>query len=103
MEFIETPIFSRAIKGVLTDDQLHQIQITLSLYPHMGDIIPHSGGIRKLRWVRSGKGKRGGLRVIYFWVVGEHKIYLLYLYAKSKQENMTIDQLRTLREIIEGS
>ena len=61
-------LFRKKSKDVLDDDQLRQLQITLMSYPEMGSVIPGSGGLRKLRWVTAGKGKKGGLRVIYYWV-----------------------------------
>jgi mRNA-degrading endonuclease RelE of RelBE toxin-antitoxin system len=67
----------------------------------MGAVIPESGGLRKLRWVSAGKGKRGGLRVIYYWVTNDHKILLLYVYSKAKQEDLTSQELKFLKTLIE--
>ncbi len=69
MEFIEAPIFTRHLSNYLSDDGYRKLQDILSASPHMGDIMPGTGGFRKLRWadVRRKKGRRGGLRVIYFW------------------------------------
>ena len=69
MEFIETPIFTREIRRLLSDDEYRRMQIALLLRPDIGDLIQGSGGLRKLRWRIAGQGKRGGLRVIYYWVV----------------------------------
>ena len=69
MEFIETPIFTREIRRLLSDDEYRRMQIPLLLRPDIGDLIQGSGGLRKLRWRIAGQGKRGGLRVIYYWVV----------------------------------
>ncbi len=101
MEFIETFLFRKKSKNVLDDDQLRQLQITLVLYPGMGAVIPGSGGLRKLRWVSAGKGKRGGLRVIYYWVTDDHKIFLLYVYTKAKQEDLTGQELKLFKALIE--
>ena len=102
MEFIETIIFCKSVKGVLDDEQLRQLQTTLMLYPGMGAVIPGSGGLRKLRWVSAGRGKRGGLRVIYYWVNEDHTIFLLYVYAKVKQEDLTTQELKFLADLIQG-
>ncbi len=101
MEFIETILFQKKAKNVLDGDQLRQLQITLMLYPGMGAVIPGSGGLRKLRWVSAGKGKRGGLRVIYYWVTDDHKIFLLYVYSKAKQEDLTRQELKLFKTLIE--
>jgi hypothetical protein len=67
----------------------------------MGDLIPYSGGLRKVRWGLEGRGKRGGVRVIYYWAVGAEQLRMLYVYPKASQENLTHQQLKTLREIVE--
>ncbi|MDO8675833.1 MAG: hypothetical protein Q7K71_06960 [Candidatus Omnitrophota bacterium] len=101
MEFIETPFFLKASKWLLDDDELRRLQVTLLLYPAMGVVIPGSGGLRKLRWVSSGKGKKGGLRVIYYWVTADDQIYLLSVYKKSSQEDLSSDDIKYLRSVIE--
>ena len=101
MEFIETPLFARAAKGLLNDDELGQLQVSLSLYPGAGTVIPGSGGLRKLRWMTGGRGKRGGLRVIYYWVTADHQIYLLYAYKKNRQEDLTMEEIKYLRSLLE--
>ena len=68
----------------------------------MGKLIPHSGGLRKLRWAAGGRGQRGGLRVIYYWWVGDRLISLLAIYAKNRKADLTVAEIRQLREIIEG-
>jgi len=100
MIFIETPIFTKLITDLLPDDEYRKIQIALVLRPEAGKIIPNSGGLRKIRWKISGSGKRGGLRLIYFWDVPDETIYMLLIYKKSKQEDLTPNQLKTLRRLI---
>lgn len=101
MIFIETAVFSRRLEKLLSDDEYSLLQKELMTNPDKGDLIRHSGGLRKLRWAAEGRGKRGGLRIIYYWAVIKHQIYMLYVYPKSKQENLTPAQLSALRRIIE--
>jgi mRNA-degrading endonuclease RelE of RelBE toxin-antitoxin system len=70
------------------------------LNPETGKVIPGSGGLRKLRWRGSGRGKRGGIRVIYYWIQQKDRIYLLIAYAKNRQEDLTVDQLKILKTLI---
>jgi mRNA-degrading endonuclease RelE of RelBE toxin-antitoxin system len=69
--------------------------------PDLGAIIPGSGGLRKVRWSGKGQGKRGGVRVIYYWVKIQDRILMLLIYAKAEQDDLTPDQLKVLRRIIE--
>jgi mRNA-degrading endonuclease RelE of RelBE toxin-antitoxin system len=77
MVFIEAPIFSKYIYGYLDDESYSALQQALALRPEAGKIIPGSGGLRKIRWAGSGRGKRGGLRIIYFWLRKDGQIWLL--------------------------
>jgi mRNA-degrading endonuclease RelE of RelBE toxin-antitoxin system len=95
--FIETPVFTRRVQEFLHDDEYGKLQAFLSEHPEAGKIIRHSGGIRKLRWAGSGRGKRGGLRVIYYWWVAKDRISLLMVYPKSKRDDLTADQLKQLK------
>lgn len=70
------------------------------LRPEQGAIIPKSGGLRKIRWALKGKGKRSGLRVIYYWDKKTESFYMLYVYQKSKLDDLTKDQLRILSQLI---
>jgi hypothetical protein len=100
MLFIETPIFTKLVTDLISDDEYRKLQLALVLRPEAGKIIPGSGGIRKIRWKSGGSGKRGGLRVIYFWDVPEDTIYMLLIYKKSRQEDLTSNQLKTLRNLV---
>ena len=100
MEIIETPIFTRKIKGVLSDDEYSKLQWALVINPEAGAVIPGSRGLRKLRWFVSGKGKRGGLRVIYYWYVRDEKIYMLFVYKKKEQDDLTGEQIKILKEYV---
>ena len=99
--FVETPVFSSQLQGLLSDDEYRALQLALALRPEQGALIPGTGGLRKLRWALRGKGKRGGLRVIYYWDPSEDVIYLLFLYPKNEQEDLTPDQLKRLKKIVE--
>jgi len=98
MELIETPIFTRRIARILSEDEYRNMQWALAINPELGPVIPGGGGLRKLRWRVSGKGKRGGARIIYYVYVRDQKIYLIYPYKKSDQDDLTHDQLKMLRE-----
>ncbi len=100
MLFVETPIFTREVHDLIPDDDYRNLQFALLLRPEAGSIIPGSGGLRKVRWGSAGKGKRGGLRVIYYWNKAEECIYMLFVYSKSRQEDLTKEQLRTLRKLV---
>jgi mRNA-degrading endonuclease RelE of RelBE toxin-antitoxin system len=98
---IETSIFTRQVQALLSDEEYRQLQMTLVLHPEMGAVISGSGGLRKVRWTIGGRGKRGGVRVIYYWAVVHDKILMLFIYAKNEQDDLTPDQLKVLRRIIE--
>jgi hypothetical protein len=100
MRFIETPIFTRQIVEQLNDDDYAAMQIAMILRPHFGRVIRHSGGLRKLRWPIPGGGKRGGLRVIYYWHEATETFYMLYAYGKSEREDLTVQQLRILSRLV---
>ena len=100
MEIIETPIFTRKIRGVLSDDEYRQLQWVLVINPEAGAVIPGGKGLRKLKWAIPGKGKRGGLRIIYYWYTQDEKIYMLLPYKKSEQEDLTKEQLKALIEYV---
>jgi len=101
MIIIETPIFTRRIQQYLTDEQYREVQQQLIRYPDAGNLIPGSGGLRKLRWAGAGHGKRGGLRVIYFWAARLNRQLMLFVYPKTKHEDLSSDQLRALKRIID--
>ena len=102
MIIIETPIFTRCIQSTLSDDEYRLLQTQLVQKPATGKIIPGSGGVRKLRWSGSGRGKRGGIRIIYYWFVNPEIILMLFAYPKKEQDDLTPDQLKQLKKIVEG-
>ena len=85
---------------MLTDEEYRSFQNTLVENPESGSIIKGSGGLRKIRWKSHGKGKRGGLRIIYFFIKPEQTIFLIYVYDKSKQTDLSKNQLRLLENIV---
>ena len=97
--FIETSIFTKEIQNLISDDSYRQLQAALVLRPDAGDLIKGSGGLRKIRWSLRGKGKRGALRIIYYWDTPD-TIYMLFPYKKSEQEDLTQSQLKLLRELV---
>jgi hypothetical protein len=102
-QFVEAPAFSRYRGRYLDDEGLRELQQSLSVDPEAGDLVPGAGGIRKLRWrdQRRGKGKRSGLRVIYYCFHSEEEIWLLTLYDKSEMSDLTKEQLDQLRHALE--
>jgi hypothetical protein len=101
MQFIETSVFTRQVTALLTDEEYGQLQVALSAHPDAGDIILGSGGLRKIRWAISGRGKRGGVRAIYYWRVRQDQILMLFMYSKTEKDDLTTQQLQVLREIVE--
>jgi len=100
MVFLETPVFTRRIKELVDDDQYRQLQVRLLEHPGAGDLIPGSGGLRKIRLGMVGRGKRGGSRVIYYWMAAKVRIYMLLVYAKNEQDDLTAEQLKELRLLV---
>jgi mRNA-degrading endonuclease RelE of RelBE toxin-antitoxin system len=101
MVIIETPIFTRQLLAILSDDEYRELQEGLLGHPEAGKVIPGSGGLRKLRWAFDGRGKRGGVRLIYYWFTAQGSLLLLFIYPKNVQDDLTPDQLRQLKRIVE--
>ncbi len=101
MVVIESHVFTKQVLRLLTDEEYSQLQLVLIMRPETGPVIPGSGGLRKIRWQARGRGKRGGVRVIYYWAASHERILLLYMYAKTEQEDLTPDQLKALRLLVE--
>ena len=100
MRFVETPVFTATIQRHLDDEQYRKLQIALMLRPEQGPVIQGSGGLRKVRWATTGGGKRGGLRVIYYWAPGDQAFYMVYAYTKSAQGDLTPAQTRQLSRVV---
>lgn len=101
MIIIETPIFTKLIKELMSDDEYKGLQEALVNRPDLGDLIQGSGGLRKVRWKLAGQGKSGGVRAIYYWVVNDEHIRMLFVYPKGKQENLSKEQVKQLKAIVE--
>jgi len=100
--FIETSIFTKLIGKYLTDDEYADLQSFLLKYPKAGSVIRRTGGVRKLRWKIKGRGKRGGIRVIYYFKVSEHEIWMLTVYGKSERESIPSHVLKKIAEEIKN-
>jgi mRNA-degrading endonuclease RelE of RelBE toxin-antitoxin system len=100
MIFIETSIFTKKIKSLLPDEEYRKIQLILVFRPEAGNIIKGSGGLRKIQWKMPGEGKRGGLRMIYYFDPPE-TIYMLLPYKKTTQDDLSPQQLRILKNLME--
>lgn len=103
LTIIESPIFTRLWPDYWCEDERGEFSAWLAENPDAGDVVPGSGGIRKVRWSRQGQGKRGGVRIVYFATPTQGLIWLLTIYAKSKQENVPAHILRALKEeLVDG-
>ncbi len=101
MVIIETSVFTRQVQKLLNDNAYRDLQIALAERPDMGVVIVGSGGLRKVRWAAQGRGKRGGVRVIYYWIVEQDRLLMLLMYPKSERDNLTREQVKMLRKIVE--
>ncbi len=96
--FIELPLFTQQITSLLDDVGYERFQAELLRWPQKGDVIPQSGGLRKVRMRLPGRGKSGGARVIYLHLPRHETIVLFYVYTKAERENLSGEQLRRLRQ-----
>jgi mRNA-degrading endonuclease RelE of RelBE toxin-antitoxin system len=101
--FFETTSFTATVGNYLTDDEYRALQSHMQLNPQAGDVMPRTGGFRKLRWAdgRRGKGRRGGLRVIYYWLMNDGQFWMFAIYDKDELEHLTADQEKVLKKAIE--
>lgn len=101
MIFIETEIFTEDVKQLLHDDEYHRFQMFLAVQPDSGDLLQDTGGLRKIRWYAQGKGKRGGVRVIYFHQNRHSEIRLLLIYRKGIKDDLSQQEKAVLRMLNE--
>lgn len=101
MVIIETSIFTRQLQDLLTDDAYRDLQAELIKRPDAGLLIPGTGGLRKIRWGYRHQGKRGGVRVIYYWIVRQDRLLMLLIYPKNERDDLSPVQLKALRQLVE--
>lgn len=101
MVFSESFSFTKKVYDVITDDEYGQLQWRLANNPELGVVIPSSGGIRKVRWSADGKGKRGGARVIYYWVTEDDEILFLDIYRKTEKDDLTKREIDFFKQLVE--
>ncbi len=99
---VETPLFQKQWPLYWSEEERGEFAAYIAESPSAGDVVPNSGGIRKVRWRRAGTGKSGGVRVIYFTRTAEEEVVLLLMYAKAKTDNITGPKLKEIRRVIEN-
>ena len=99
--FVETPTFTKRIVQLMNDASYTSMQQYLAKRPEAGSVIPGSGGLRKLRWAGSGRGKRGGLRVIYYWWIAKDRISMLLVYPKNERDDLSASEIKILKKALE--
>ncbi len=102
MVFIETSLFTKLINDYLSDEEYSGLQVYLVEHPDAGNIIRGSGGVRKIRWAAKGKGKSGGIRVIYFWKKSDSEIWMLTAYSKNEKDSIPGHLLKKIAEEIKN-
>jgi hypothetical protein len=100
MEFVRLPSFEKACPSLFTEADVFELELALLLNPQAGDLIPGAMGLRKLRRPASGRGKRGGARVIYYFVGRRQTVLLLFAYAKNVQGDLSPAQVKQLSKIV---
>jgi hypothetical protein len=98
---VETRVFTRRIDDLLSPEEYRLLQLTLVARPDAGELIRGTRGLRKFRWALSGRGKRGGARVIYFWHPPSRQLLMLFAFAKNETDDLTVEQRRALRRVVE--
>ena len=101
MVIIETSVFTRQVRDLLPDEDYRKLQAALVGNPALGPVIRGTGGLRKVRWAMPGRGKRGGVRVIYHWASEAEQLLMLLVYPKSERDDLSASQLRLLRRLVE--
>jgi len=102
LSFVESKLFARLVGDYFTDDEYAALQSALAEAPERGAIFLGSSGVRKLRWAQPGRGKRGGIRVIYYARTHEGVIWMLTIYAKNEEQNIPAHVLRKIKEELDG-
>jgi hypothetical protein len=99
--FIESSLFTKRVVDILSEEEYNKLQWRLIEFPEAGDVIQGSRGIRKIRFAAKGKGTRGGARVIYYFAASKGQIFMLDIYAKTEQSDLSIQQIRELKRIVD--
>ncbi|EAR4290126.1 addiction module toxin RelE [Salmonella enterica subsp. enterica serovar Java] len=100
LEFVETTVFTRECKSLLTDDEYKEFQTHLLLDPEAGSIIVGTGGCRKVRWARQGTGKSSGIRAIYYYYNPAGRLYMLLVYPKSEKDSLSAAEKNQLKAVV---
>src|SRR4051812_35369005 len=103
LTFVETKLFTSLVGSYLSDDEYGELQFSIAANPEAGERVRGSGGVRKLRWRGSGRGKRGGIRVIYYLQTGRGEVWMLTVYAKNEADSIPADVLKRIKEEIDAS
>ena len=101
MVFVEFPNFTKRVTELLDDKDYRRLQAALIANPELGDLIRGTGGLRKARWSAKGRGKRGGVRVIYYWLRKRYQVLMLLIYPKSARDDLTADERKLLAKLVE--
>jgi mRNA-degrading endonuclease RelE of RelBE toxin-antitoxin system len=101
MIFIEATAFTKLLSSYLTDDEYRALQTYLMQKPDAGNIVKGSGGVRKVRWAQDGKGKSGGVRIIYYWKKPDHEVWMLTMYSKTERSTIPGHILKQIAEAID--
>jgi hypothetical protein len=102
LTFVETKLFASLVGGYLSDDEYAALQLSIAANPEAGEIVRGSGGVRKLRWSGSGRGKCGGIRVIYYPRTTRGDVWMLTLYAKNEADSIPVHELKRIKEAIDA-
>ena len=100
--FVESNVFTRKISGMLDDESYAEFQQLLAKNPERGPVIEGTGGLRKIRWKLAGKGKSGGIRIIYLYLKLRGRIYLVFVFAKDESDNLTASQKGELKKMVDA-
>jgi len=100
MTVVETPFFLRKASALLTEDERAELVVLLGINPEAGSVVPDAGGVRKVRWSTQGRGKRGGVRVIYYFHSETFPLFLLTVYAKSQKASLTKAERQEFKKLV---
>lgn len=100
MVFKETSVFTRQVKQLLDAESYRLLQLKLVADPEAGALVPGTGGLRKIRWQGSGRGKRGGIRAIYYWATKHDVVLMLLAYPKNEKDDLSHEQKKVLTALV---